>query len=55
AHAGKVLAAAARADGAGAFVVDGRMIDAPFIRRAQAIMSTADRLGSSPSDDGLSS
>ena len=47
AHAVKVSAAASDADarGAGAFVVDGRMIDRPFLQRAQAIVATARRLG----------
>jgi len=46
-HAARVLQAeqeAARA-GLGAFTVDGRMVDAPFIRRALAIMEAARRLG----------
>ncbi|MEJ5990329.1 CoA ester lyase [Ramlibacter sp. PS3R-8] len=47
AHAVKVTAAATDADarGAGAYVVDGRMIDRPFLQRAQAIVATARRLG----------
>lgn len=46
-HAKKVLAAAgdAAARGAGAWVVDGRMIDAPFLARAEAIVATARRMG----------
>jgi citrate lyase subunit beta/citryl-CoA lyase len=42
AHARRVVAAArrARADGVGAFVVDGRMVDAPFVRRAEAVLGT---------------
>jgi citrate lyase subunit beta/citryl-CoA lyase len=32
-------------DGVGAFLVDGRMIDAPFSRRAEAIVALARRLG----------
>lgn len=36
---------AAEADGIGAFVVDGAMIDAPFTRRAEAVLATARRLG----------
>jgi citrate lyase subunit beta/citryl-CoA lyase len=47
AHAQRVVAAAARAqaDGVGAYVVDGKMIDAPFVRRAQSTVETARRLG----------
>ena len=46
AHALKVLAAAkdAEARGVGAFVVDGRMIDAPFIARAEQVLALARRL-----------
>ena len=36
-----VAARDAAAQGRGAFVVDGRMIDAPFLRRAEAILATA--------------
>jgi citrate lyase subunit beta/citryl-CoA lyase len=35
--------------GVGAFLVDGRMIDSPFIRRAEAILGAARRLGLLPS------
>lgn len=47
AHAARVVAAAerARADGVGAFMVDGRMIDAPFIARAEAILAIGRELG----------
>ena len=47
AHALKVVASIenARADGLGAYVVDGRMIDEPFIRRAQSIVAQARQLG----------
>jgi len=47
AHARKVVQAAAQAEaqGLGAYVVDGKMIDAPFVRRARAIVSTARSLG----------
>jgi citrate lyase subunit beta/citryl-CoA lyase len=47
AHAVKVVAAAeeATAAGLGAFMVDGRMIDAPFLRRAQDVVASARRLG----------
>ena len=31
--------------GVGAFKVDGKMIDAPFIRRAEAVLATARKLG----------
>jgi citrate lyase subunit beta/citryl-CoA lyase len=50
AHSLRVLeaAAAARAAGAGAFVVDGRMIDPPFYLRAEAIVATARRMGLVP-------
>ncbi|MGH8784517.1 MAG: HpcH/HpaI aldolase/citrate lyase family protein, partial [Cupriavidus necator] len=51
AHAVKVTEAAADASarGLGAYLVDGRMVDAPFLRRAQAIAATARRLGLLPS------
>ncbi len=51
AHAVQVTAAAADAEarGLGAYLVDGRMVDAPFLRRAQAIVATARRLGLLPS------
>jgi len=47
AHALRVLAAAAVAaeSGTGAFVVDGRMVDRPFIRRAEETVAVARRLG----------
>ncbi len=46
AHALKVVEAAAGAaeQGVGAWVVDGKMIDAPFVQRAQAIVALARRL-----------
>ncbi len=46
AHSLKVVEAAARAkaEGVGAFTVNGRMIDGPFIRRAEAILALARRL-----------
>jgi len=56
-HAARVLQAereAARA-GRGAFTVDGRMVDAPFIRRAGAVMETARRLGLADDDDPTAS
>ena len=51
--AGEIAAAAevvkavagASADGHGAFVVAGRMIDAPYLRRAEAVLAQARRLG----------
>ena len=47
AHALRVLDAAAEAAtrGVGAYVVDGRMVDAPFVERARVIVATARRLG----------
>lgn len=47
AHAGRVVQAAreASARGVAAFVVDGRMIDGPFLRRAEAILRAAAGLG----------
>lgn len=47
AHALRVVAAAdaALAAGTGAFVVDGRMVDRPFIDRARATLAMARRLG----------
>jgi len=38
----------AEADALGAFLVDGRMIDSPFIERAQAVLGAARRLGLLP-------
>jgi citrate lyase subunit beta/citryl-CoA lyase len=50
AHSLKVVEAARQAAdrGVGAFTVDGRMIDAPFIRRAEQILALARRLGLVP-------
>jgi citrate lyase subunit beta/citryl-CoA lyase len=47
AHAWRVVQAAAQADaaGVGAFLVDGRMVDRPFLLRARGIVATARRLG----------
>jgi citrate lyase subunit beta/citryl-CoA lyase len=47
AHALRVLEAAREADarGVGAYMVDGRMVDGPFVRRAEVIAATARRLG----------
>lgn len=49
-HAARVLEAArdAEARGVGAYVVDGKMIDPPFVKRAEAIVATARRLGLLP-------
>ncbi|MFC5523770.1 HpcH/HpaI aldolase/citrate lyase family protein [Polaromonas jejuensis] len=50
AHACKVVEAArkADADGVGAYVVDGKMIDIPFVIRARAIVASARSLGLLP-------
>ena len=47
AHARRVMQAAQEATqrGAGAYMVDGRMIDPPFFKRAQNIMAAASQLG----------
>ena len=47
AHSLKVVTAArdAAAKGIGAFTVNGRMVDAPFVRRAEAVLALARRLG----------
>ena len=47
AHSMRVLEAAGAVtnQGVGAYVVDGRMIDAPFVERARVIVATARRLG----------
>lgn len=42
----------ATARGVGAFLLDGRMVDAPFIRRAEAVVAAARRLGLLPSEAG---
>ena len=49
-HALRVVAAAAEAEatGLGAYMVDGRMIDPPFVRRAHDIVALARRLGLLP-------
>jgi citrate lyase subunit beta/citryl-CoA lyase len=46
AHSLKVVEAArvAAEQGVGAFTVNGRMVDAPFVRRAEAILDLARRL-----------
>lgn len=50
AHALRVVEAAARAEaeGIGAYVVDGKMIDPPFVHRAQAIVEIGRRMGLIP-------
>ena len=47
AHARRVDAAATEAEarGVGAYAVDGDMVDAPFVKRARAVLATARRLG----------
>ncbi len=44
----------AEVSGVGAFLVDGRMIDVPFIRRAEAILGAARRLGVLPASSSSS-
>ena len=53
AHSLKVVAAArdAKEKGVGAFKVNGRMVDAPFIRRAERILALARRLGLAAGDE----
>ena len=45
AHSLRVLEAAKAANGAGAYVVDGKMIDPPFVARAGQIVATARQMG----------
>lgn len=45
AHSLRVLEAAKAANGAGAYVVDGKMIDPPFFARAQSTVATARQMG----------
>lgn len=45
AHSLRVLDAAQAADGVGAYVVDGKMIDPPFFARAGQIVATARQMG----------
>jgi citrate lyase subunit beta/citryl-CoA lyase len=54
AHSLKVVASAreAAAKGVGAWTVDGKMIDAPFVARAEAILASARRLGLVAADAG---
>jgi citrate lyase subunit beta/citryl-CoA lyase len=42
----------AERNGVGAFLVDGRMIDIPFVKRAEAILAAARRLGLTPAPRG---
>jgi len=53
AHSLKVVEAAREAsrNGVGAFTVDGRMVDAPFVRRAEQILALALRLGLIPPEE----
>jgi len=55
AHSLKVVEAArdAAARGVGAFTVNGRMVDAPFVRRAEAILALARKLNLIPSEERL--
>jgi len=54
AHSLKVVEAArtAKEKGVGAFTVAGRMVDAPFIRRAEQVLALARRLGLLAGDEG---
>lgn len=47
AHSLKVVeaAATARQEGVGAYTVDGRMVDGPFVKRAESILALARKLG----------
>jgi citrate lyase beta subunit len=53
AHSLKVVAAAREAarKGVGAFTVNGRMVDAPFIRRAESILALARKLNLIPDEE----
>jgi len=53
AHSLQVVAAAAEAarKGVGAFTVNGKMVDAPFIRRAESILALARKLGLIPAEE----
>ena len=53
AHSLRVVEAARAASekGVGAFTVDGRMVDAPFIRRAERILDLATKLGLVPMEE----
>jgi len=52
-HSLQVVDAArdAAARGVGAFTVNGRMVDAPFVRRAEAILALARKLKLIPDDE----
>jgi len=54
AHSLKVVAAARQAaeKGIGAWTVDGKMVDAPFVRRAEAILAVARKLGLVAREEG---
>lgn len=45
AHRVAEAARGAETNGVGAFLVDGRMIDMPFVKRAESVLATARRLG----------
>ena len=53
-HALRVIEASRQAaqKGVGAYMVDGRMVDAPFVRRAQDVVALAGRLGLLPAAHG---
>jgi citrate lyase subunit beta / citryl-CoA lyase len=55
AYAVRVVNASREAEekGLGAFTVEGRMIDVPFVKRAQAIVALARRIGLLPPDQSL--
>ena len=52
AQARRILVAAAEAEaaGVGAFMVDGQMVDAPFLTRARAVMAMADDADQAPAE-----
>ena len=54
AHSLKVIEAAedAAAKGIGAFTVNGKMVDAPFVRRAEALLAVARKLGLVAPEEG---
>jgi citrate lyase subunit beta/citryl-CoA lyase len=54
AHALRVVEASRRAAaaGIGAYMVDGRMVDAPFVRSAEHVVALAGRLGLLPEHHG---
>ncbi|WP_205683729.1 hypothetical protein [Cupriavidus malaysiensis] len=45
-------ASGAEAEGVGAYLVDGKMVDRPFVERARAIVAEAGRLGLLPGQPG---